>query len=107
MPVASVTGSAAAVSDCGMGESRYFQSHRRERPKPVTETCPICGERAVLVQDHCHTTSLCRDRICGGCNVLLGRIESQPTRLEQLLAYIAGWKAQHASGGTRYRAAKV
>ena len=83
-------------------QSRYFKAHRRERPKPRRENCPICHELAVLVQDHCHTTSLCRDRICHRCNVLLGRIEATPAHLAQLLAYIAGWKAQHASGGTRY-----
>ena len=85
-----------------VNESRYFKAHRRERYKPVRETCPLCGSAAVLVQDHCHTTGLCRDRICNRCNNLLGRVESTPANLASLLAYIAGWKAQHSSGGTRY-----
>ena len=83
-------------------KSRYFKSHKRPRLTPPTEMCPICGQLAVLVQDHCHASGLCRDRICNRCNVLLGRIEATPSDLANLLSYIAGWQAQHASGGTRY-----
>jgi hypothetical protein len=34
--------------------------------------CPICGAHAKLVVDHNHTTDRVRERICGGCNSMLG-----------------------------------
>lgn len=103
----------ASVSDLDQGAGntgppfsptrRYFQGlQRKGKPQKVAEECPICRESAVLVQDHCHVSGLCRDRICASCNNLLGRIENKPARLEALLAYAERWKWEHAHGGVRY-----
>ena len=89
--------------------SRYFKSHKKPQKvaKPL-EPCAICRRDAELVQDHCHTSKLCRDRICNRCNVLLGLIESRrSTDLDKLLAYIERWEWEHEHGGTPYRAGIV
>lgn len=84
--------------------SRYFRAHKREGRAKTIEPCPLCGNKAELVQDHCHKSGLNRDRICNRCNQLLGRIESPPANIEALLAYIARWRFEHAHGGTPYKA---
>lgn len=44
---------------------------------PFGPECPICRQTLPreLVQDHCHTTGLNRERICGSCNGHLGFYE--------------------------------
>lgn len=91
-----------------MSQRSYFQRHKRQRTTDAPrETCPLCGESAILVQDHCHTTGLCRDRICTRCNVILGRVEYKPERLQALQDYIARWGWEHKHGGVPYIAGKA
>jgi hypothetical protein len=82
----------------------YFRAHKQVQPAKPVEQCPLCGESATLVQDHCHETGLNRDRICTRCNNLLGRLEWKPERLEALRDYIIYWQWEHRHGGLSYRA---
>lgn len=82
---------------------QYFKAHKRAAATaPEPGECPICRRTRPLVQDHCHASGLCRDRICNSCNVLIGRLESQPERLQILLDYISRWRWEHAHGGQPY-----
>jgi hypothetical protein len=83
--------------------SRYFKAHKQIKAAKPLERCPLCGEMAALVQDHCHDTGLCRDRICTRCNNLLGRLEWRHGSLEALLDYVRRWSWEHQHGGVPYR----
>lgn len=82
---------------------RYFKAHKRAKAPKAVETCPLCKTECELIQDHCHTTGLNRDRICSRCNNLLGRIEWQPANIETYLEYIERWRWEHSHGGTPYQ----
>lgn len=92
-----------ALENVSIEGSRYFKSHRRQRA-PVSRIgeCAICHEPRQLVQDHCHATGLCRDKICGSCNVRLGHIEKVKADTTALEAYLERWHFEHAHGGQTY-----
>jgi protein-arginine kinase activator protein McsA len=60
--------------------------------------CAICGEvgfkickdsKALLVVDHCHTTSDVRGLLCHNCNRGLGLFQDSPTHLASAIRYLS------------------
>lgn len=53
-------------------------------------SCAICGGTLAFGYhiDHCHSTGKTRDILCAGCNLFVGKLESDPQRLERALDYI-------------------
>lgn len=90
-----------AMKKFGVSVERRSYAPRRGR----VGACGICGHTKRLVQDHCHTTGLCRGLLCERCNRMLGYIEQPPVATPEQLAYISRWQAAHASGeGRPYQA---
>lgn len=59
------------------------------RPRP--EQCEACGNKGNskgIVFDHCHTAGHFRGWLCGSCNLALGLLKDDPSRLHQLIAYL-------------------
>jgi len=52
--------------------------------------CAVCGATKVkrLCVDHNHKTNRVRGLVCGGCNNLIGYIETKPTRIMNVLRYL-------------------
>lgn len=56
--------------------------------------CKICGSeprgvgKRALAVDHCHETGKVRGLLCVSCNTLLGKIESNPSLLENIKFYL-------------------
>lgn len=54
--------------------------------------CAICEARCPtgrrLAVDHCHKTGRVRGLLCMRCNTLIGRLESDVTRISKILAYL-------------------
>lgn len=56
------------------------------------EVCHACGEKATdrcLHIDHCHETGKVRGLLCHGCNIALGGVKDDPTKLEALVNYLS------------------
>lgn len=85
--------STASYSMC----SRKFGNSEPDRNTP----CPLCGEVALLEQDHNHETDLCRGRICHSCNIVLGRYDRPVAEIQRFLDYLAHWERVHATDGGR------
>jgi len=53
--------------------------------------CKICGSEGKakgLAVDHCHSTGRVRGLLCVSCNTLLGKVESNPSLLSNILEYL-------------------
>jgi hypothetical protein len=53
--------------------------------------CAICGKpptKRALHVDHCHQTSKIRGLLCRGCNLALGNMEEDISRLYKAIAYL-------------------
>lgn len=55
--------------------------------------CAICGkpgsgEDGKFVLDHCHKTGNLRELLCISCNVILGQVNDDPSRLYQMINYL-------------------
>lgn len=62
------------------------RKYKVNRPKP--ECCEVCGIKAPLKLDHCHTRKLFRGWLCNGCNAALGFVKDDPATLRKLAEYL-------------------
>lgn len=60
--------------------------------------CAICrnspvgrGKTDYLVIDHCHTTGVVRELLCGLCNAAIGCLQEDPRIVEQVAEYLRRW----------------
>lgn len=53
--------------------------------------CAICRDRAAREVDHNHDTGRVRGLLCHRCNILVGAIERNQSRLNDVLAYLERW----------------
>jgi nitrate/TMAO reductase-like tetraheme cytochrome c subunit len=53
-----------------------------------SETYTKAGKIKALSVDHNHITGKIRELLCSPCNVVLGLVEEDPSRLEALIAYL-------------------
>jgi hypothetical protein len=60
--------------------------HKAGRPKP--DHCEVCSNGGKIVWDHCHNSDKFRGWICDDCNMVLGRVDDDPVRLEKLAVYL-------------------
>jgi len=51
--------------------------------------CAICGEKARLVVDHCHTSGRVRGLLCRRCNVALGGFGDDVGLLRRAVQYLS------------------
>lgn len=70
--------------------------------------CAVCGEKETLVQsyrgkpyglkrlavDHNHQSGLVRGLLCSRCNLVLGRVEDNPSILHKMVAYLTQYGAR-------------
>jgi hypothetical protein len=80
-------------NECRRITAKAYTKANREaksaRPRP--DTCECCGRpptRRALHWDHDHERGGFRGWLCHGCNIALGAIDDDITRLEQLIAYV-------------------
>lgn len=74
----------------------YYRRHARKRQGHAEVTderkvgpCEVCGDHSdPLRLDHDHATGKRRGWLCSNCNVALGMLKDDPTRIEQLLVYL-------------------
>lgn len=60
-----------------------------DNPKPVDNTCKICGSNEHrLVLDHCHNSKKFRGWICNYCNVALGQFKDNIETLKKAIEYL-------------------
>lgn len=65
-------------------EKRYLEAGR---PRP--DACDICGPSKRRIEfDHCHKRGHFRGWLCHRCNVVLGRVEDDPSLLMKMAAYL-------------------
>jgi hypothetical protein len=50
--------------------------------------CSVCGRKETLSVDHNHQTGDVRSILCRPCNIVLGILKEDPSRLRALAAYI-------------------
>lgn len=89
-----------ACRPCERGEGRRSRSDRyarrgitKEQYDAMLETqlgrCAICsGEPSALVIDHDHDTGLVRGLLCHHCNVGIGFLGDDPSRMRLAAAYV-------------------
>jgi hypothetical protein len=53
--------------------------------------CAICRRAGELEIDHCHLTGRVRGLLCRTCNLLLGLIRDDPSRLEEIVPRIRAY----------------
>lgn len=59
------------------------------RPRPGNcEVCGSSGNKDGIVFDHCHKTGKFRGWLCAGCNLVIGRMDDDPQKLEKLAQYL-------------------
>lgn len=70
-------------------QARARDQKQREEFARATkpENCEACGATGRIVFDHCHASKAFRGWLCTNCNVALGLIGDDPTRLRSLAAY--------------------
>jgi hypothetical protein len=56
--------------------------------EPETKIDPRSGEVKILSVDHCHNSGEVRALLCDDCNVSLGKMKDNPTRLGKAAEYI-------------------
>lgn len=58
--------------------------------------CAVCRDEIALgdtaAVDHCHATGKVRGVLCRHCNIALGHLRDDPSRVASLHEYIARWK---------------
>lgn len=54
----------------------------------------VCGDDGPLVVDHDHATGEVRGLLCNNCNLALGLLRDDPSRLAALRRYLEGGDAQ-------------
>ena len=75
-------------------ETKYVHRYgmtRAEHEKLIEEAdglCAICKQPDLLVIDHCHATGRVRGLLCMKCNVALGFMKDDPTRLRAAADYL-------------------
>lgn len=72
---------------CGRCKALNLRLGRRFR-QLRGDQCEACGSRESLHADHDHETLEFRGTLCVTCNALLGFVERQPERLEQIERYL-------------------
>ena len=76
------------------GQARQWRLMRRlvHRTIPMPEKCEACGRkplrRSHLHTDHDHVTGQFRGYVCRQCNLAMGLMADDPTRLRRLAAYL-------------------
>jgi len=68
------------------GTSVQAKYKRATRPKP--ETCEICGGIGKICFDHCHKTGRFRGWICSPCNLALGIVKDDISKLSEMIEYL-------------------
>lgn len=70
--------------------SRYGLSRQEYEAMVASQNgaCAVCGSTHRLCVDHNHTTGAVRKILCDSCNVALGRVGEDPSRLRALADYI-------------------
>lgn len=53
----------------------------------MKDACEVCASTERLCLDHDHTTGALRGTLCHGCNVSLGFLKENPTRIRALAEY--------------------
>lgn len=51
---------------------------------------PRTGEFQDLSVDHCHATNQVRGLLCNECNVAIGKLQDDVTRIRRVIAYLEG-----------------
>tara|TARA_R100001129_G_scaffold173961_1_gene145944 strand:+ start:5781 stop:6098 length:318 start_codon:yes stop_codon:yes gene_type:complete len=75
----------------GYDRFRRYGMSKEEYDRRVSECnsmCPICGEVAKLVVDHCHKTNIIRGLICDRCNNGLGCFKDNIKILKKASEYL-------------------
>jgi sulfur relay (sulfurtransferase) complex TusBCD TusD component (DsrE family) len=70
----------------GITESQFDQMAQEQN-----HCCKICNKAPTkrgLFVDHCHKTKNVRGLLCYHCNIALGHMKDEPTRLEEAAAYL-------------------
>lgn len=80
-----------AATSTFLKKYKIYPESRDEIFKKQGSCCGICGIKEPQYYwqtDHCHTTGKVRGVLCTACNLLIGRIEAHPDRLQQIVNYI-------------------
>ncbi len=74
----------------GYYENEYDLSpdQRASMSKKQGGGCAICGSHSRLCVDHNHETGKIRGLLCTPCNVMLGRFNDDPEKLERAIQYL-------------------
>lgn len=73
---------------------RVFGSEGLEldQRRQAGDPCDICGNRTIkMAIDHCHKTGRIRGLLCKDCNLILGWVRDDPSRLQDMADYLLGF----------------
>ena len=59
-----------------------------EQQNGVCAICKLPKMMCRLAVDHAHKTGKVRELLCSGCNIILGQLQDNPQRLENMKKYL-------------------
>lgn len=78
---------------CKVCMRRVGKKSRYGIEEPPSTKCDICGTMENLCIDHDHVSGLVRGTLCDDCNLSLGKMQDDLSRIEKAAAYLRKFKS--------------